>query len=80
MHKLFHKLLYTTIIRVDCKNSEEEEQYSSENQEEDEVANVDIHDSEVTKEAGRSKPRKTKDNVGHCSEHTTINEPATSKK
>jgi hypothetical protein len=61
-------LLYTTIVRVDSKNSEEEEQYSSENQEEDEVANVDIHDSEVTKEAGRSKPCKTKGDVGHYNE------------
>ena len=67
-----------TIVRVDCENSEEEEQYSSEHQEEDKVANVDVHDSEVTEEAGRSKPRKTKGNVGHCSEQTTINESARS--
>lgn len=66
--------IYTTIVRIDCENSEEEEQYSSEHQEEDKVANVDIHDSEVTKEAGRSKPCKTKGNVGHYSEQTTINE------
>ena len=57
-----------TIVRVDCENSEEEEQYSSEHQEEDKVANVDVHDSEVTEETGRSKPRKTKGNVGHCGE------------
>ena len=67
-------MLHTTIFREECKNSEEEEQYSSEHKEEDEVADVDIHDSEVTKDTGRSKPRKTKSNIGHCNEHTTINE------
>ena len=62
----------TTILRVECENSEEEEQYCSEHKEEDKVANVDIHDSEISKEAGGSKPRKTKSNVSHCSEQPIL--------
>ena len=62
----YHVNTHTPILREECKDSEEEEEYSGEHKEEDEIANVDVHDSEVTKEAWGSKPRKPKSNVGHC--------------